>query len=347
MTLCLKSACFSRAEIGDICLAIKSPWSKLSHYKILDKYPPSMEGEIRSIQKAITTELYDFMTCNYTYSKLWSMVERFNVEIVAFAENLVIRLPNHPNYVLKSSPDGLLDEMIKFNKSMPFGRSYGATNNEGGVSPCFFKLAERVAFSIRLRHVIKKHRLNMIKVPKKALVSFPQQLVPFGSLPLHHKRVFVVSKRYEVDLTAPMMLDEVEQIEFARQLKVFFLKAKGILDTHAANFCFKGKKILFFDTEKFHLDPFCRVCVSTPLKEARIGLENMRRYFSCLPEEVGGNLVSLCLKEIQGIKRQEKAILITRICVSIFLVAYAYVTFQSISSMIAPQSLGEDSTIII
>lgn len=328
MNLAVGYGCMAAITIGVPYFTIKSTWSKLSHYKILDKYPPSMEEEVKAIQMAITSRLYDLMTNGHPFDVVDVMAESLNIEVIAEGANFVMSMPNHPKYVLKSSSGGLYCEFSRFHNSTAFGLNYTATNCEGGVSPCFFGLAERVTFSQRLRHIIKKHHLSMIKVPKKVLVSFPRQLVPCGATPLHNKRVFVISKRYEIDLNAPIVLDELEQVEFVRQLKLFFEKAKGILDTHDRNFCFKGKKLLIFDTEKFHLDPFCMICVSAPLKEARIGLENMRRYFHRLPEGKGENLADLCVGAIEEIRRKERALLITRIGISLILVSLAYVSLQ-------------------
>lgn len=328
MTLALKNIFFSAAEIALPYYAIKSIYSKISLFKILDNPPPSMEREVRVIQASITPDLYQLMTEYTRFEELETLATKFNFEIINRGWNLVITLPEHPKYVLKSTRIGLIDEIGRFARSSACGMDYYATNQEGGISPCFFGLAERVAFSQRLRHIIKKHRLNLIKVPKKALVSFPQPLVPQYATPLHQKKVFVISKRYKIDFFAPMLLDPEEQNELVRQLMVFFEKAKGILDTHARNFCFTGKKLLFFDTEKFHLDPFCKICISTRLKETRIGLENMRRFFSHLPNGEGAHLVSLCLEGINAIRKRERILLISRVSIPIILVALAHISLQ-------------------
>ncbi len=92
MTLVLRYVYMAAINIGIPYFTIKSTLSKLSHYKILDKYPPSMEEEIRAIQMVITSRLYDLMTNAHPLDVIDVMAESLNVEVIARGTNFVMSM---------------------------------------------------------------------------------------------------------------------------------------------------------------------------------------------------------------------------------------------------------------
>jgi hypothetical protein len=192
------------------------------------------------------------------------------------------------------------------------------------VTKDLFRLAGRVTVAKKLRKIIKENRLTRIKVPKKYLCSFPEKLVSRFSIPFHHRHVYILCEKCDVEpdqqIVAQKTVEELKKMnstdmeELASQIQIF-MSQSVVLDFLWFNIYVKEGKMVLFDTEPMSLMWPSFLCISPSLKAARINLNNMARTFAELPE--ASPIVNKAISSIRKIREQERKKMTRVVCIAL------------------------------
>lgn len=283
--------------------------------RIVDVYPERLAPLVEKIRAEIDPETYEFLTNLDCKEKPNNPA----IEYIPDGPTKVVIFKGCPDYVVKTSKVGLdFDIDIKCTEKL-FGKSYRATNSEGGVTKDLFRFAKRVTVAKKLRRIIKENHLDRIIVPKKYLCSFPGKLVPKFSTPFYNRRFFILCERCDVDYVEKTCeelrkMPKSEMEILAKQIHIFFSKS-GILDFLPSNYYIKDGKLVIFDTEPMSLTFAHLLCVSPTLRVARINFKNLERNFIGIPE--AKIFVDEAKRSITQIRAQERKQFPRAVCITL------------------------------
>lgn len=305
------------------------------HRRIIDQYPQDLKAQIDQVRKSIDKDTHAYMIRSF-FAENAKPASPSHVEskgfIPFFLKSTKVFSTPFPLWVVKTQSSGSLKSI------------QGIVNSQGSarfINP-FMK---RPILACKMRKVVEDNKLDRILIPEKYSCSYSK--ASLSKVTEENQLVFLFVKRVNVldkESTIKAINNQPEEEVKILSKQICTLEKKsGHVDLNLENFgvdAEDNKKIVMFDTEPMSLFGSSKICISTRLKCARIGLQ---RFSNCLTEYEKKQKTTCpafkifredCAKTIKEIKKEElklTGIFILKIATCLAIVPIPIYIYQSLS----------------